>query len=193
MFTWFWGAFSRIRETKAEFPEQFILGTEACFESFKFLPPFVSGPVLGSWHRGEVYAYDIINDLNAGVSGWTDWNLVLDLQGGPNWAHNFVDSPILVDPQNKVYYQQPMFFFLGHFSKFLIPQSQRLQVTSSNFKLPFGFGLHITAFLRPDNFLVITLLNMGFWRKNFLFRLAPNRFFNYSIPKHTIQTIFIKL
>ena len=197
MFTWFWGAFSRIKQTKNNFPDKFILGTEACFESFIFLPPFVSGPILGSWHRAEIYAYDIINDLNAGVSGWTDWNLVLNLQGGPNWVDNFVDSPILVDTANDVYYQQPMFFFLGHFSKFLLPDSQRLKLTLSNSgllnNLGLGFEPYITAFLRPDNLLVITVLNMGFWQKNYVLRLAHDRIFSYNIPKHTIQTILIRL
>ena len=30
------------------------------------------------------------------VVGWVDWNLALDLEGGPTWVGNFVDSPIIV-------------------------------------------------------------------------------------------------
>ena len=29
-------------------------------------------------------------------SGWVDWNLVLDINGGPNWAENYVDAPVIV-------------------------------------------------------------------------------------------------
>jgi glucosylceramidase len=60
--------------------------------------PNPSDPVvLGSWERAVNYASDIIQDFNHLVSGWTDWNLVLDMEGGPNWAKNFVDAPIIAD------------------------------------------------------------------------------------------------
>ena len=36
-------------------------------------------------------------DLNHWSTGWVDWNMALDMQGGPNWANNFVDSPIIID------------------------------------------------------------------------------------------------
>lgn len=34
---------------------------------------------------------------NYGSSGWVDWNIALDMQGGPNWSKNYVDAPIIVD------------------------------------------------------------------------------------------------
>ena len=49
------------------------------------------------------------------MTGWTDWNLALDLEGGPNWSKNYVDSPIIVDSSKDVFYKQPMFYHLGHF------------------------------------------------------------------------------
>lgn len=56
-----------------------------------------------------------IQDLNHYVTGWTDWNLVLDLEGGPNWVKNFVDSPIIVNKTSDVFYKQPTFYILTHF------------------------------------------------------------------------------
>lgn len=47
--------------------------------------------------------------------GWTDWNLALNPEGGPNWVRNFVDSPIIVDIAQDTFYKQPMFYHLGHF------------------------------------------------------------------------------
>lgn len=49
------------------------------------------------------------------VVGWTDWNLALNPEGGPNWVRNFVDSPIIVDIHKDTFYKQPMFYHLGHF------------------------------------------------------------------------------
>ena len=71
--------------------------------------------ILGDWSRAESYATDIMENLLHGVGGWIDWNLALDAKGGPNWAKNFVDSPIIVNAKADEYYKQPMFYALGHF------------------------------------------------------------------------------
>lgn len=63
----------------------------------------------------HAYCWLYFQDLNNWVGAWVDWNLALDLQGGPNWVGNFVDSPIIVDSVNDVFYKQPMFYHLGHF------------------------------------------------------------------------------
>jgi len=53
--------------------------------------------------------------LNNWAVGWVDWNMVLDMEGGPNWVENFVDSPIIVNAKNDEFYKQPTFYHLGHF------------------------------------------------------------------------------
>ncbi|RXG52436.1 putative glucosylceramidase 4, partial [Armadillidium vulgare] len=70
---------------------RFILYTEACIDSV------INFVELGNWERGEQYITDIIQDSNHWSTGWIDWNLALDLQGGPNWVSNFVDSSIIVN------------------------------------------------------------------------------------------------
>ena len=57
----------------------------------------------------------LLQNLNHFVVGWTDWNLALDLEGGPNWVKNYVDSPIIVDTSEGIFYKQPMFYHMGHF------------------------------------------------------------------------------
>lgn len=56
-----------------------------------------------------------LKDLNHYVAGWTDWNLALDPGGGPNWVKNFVDSPIIVNAKEDVFYKQPTFYSMAHF------------------------------------------------------------------------------
>ena len=53
--------------------------------------------------------------MNHWVTGWTDWNMALDLQGGPNWSNNFVDSSIIVNATADEFYKQPIFYIMGHF------------------------------------------------------------------------------
>ncbi|VFV38998.1 glucosylceramidase precursor [Lynx pardinus] len=98
-------------ETHRLFPDTMLFASEACVGS-KFWEQSVR---LGSWDRGMQYSHSIITNLLYHVVGWTDWNLALNPEGGPNWVRNFVDSPIIVDITKDTFYKQPMFYHLGHF------------------------------------------------------------------------------
>ncbi|KAM6331067.1 uncharacterized protein FN964_015191 isoform 2-T2 [Alca torda] len=100
-----------LEATHKLFPDHFLLYTEAC-SGFLTLRFSVS---LGCWERGQSYSHSILTVLNHFVAGWTDWNLALDMEGGPNWVKNFVDSPVIVDSSKDVFYKQPMFYHMGHF------------------------------------------------------------------------------
>ena len=60
--------------------------------------------LLGSWERGQEYTNDIIENLNHWSTGWTDWNLVLDMNGGDHFdfrsfsyfANNAMDITMMV-------------------------------------------------------------------------------------------------
>ncbi|XP_014678234.1 PREDICTED: glucosylceramidase-like [Priapulus caudatus] len=103
---------SILSDTHKEFPDTFILATEACNGD---LPWDIQKVKLGSWKRGENYAHSITEDLNNWAIGWTDWNLALNTNGGPNWAKNFVDSPIIVNAETDEFYKQPTYYAIGHF------------------------------------------------------------------------------
>jgi glucosylceramidase len=89
------------------------------------------------------------------VTGWIDWNFALDMGGGPNWANNFVDSAVIVNAKAQEFYKQPMFYALGHFSKFLTEGSKRVHITKQ--KNP--SGLQVIAFMRPDQAIVAVVFN----------------------------------
>ncbi|XP_061737651.1 lysosomal acid glucosylceramidase [Nerophis ophidion] len=146
----FFPAAPTLGATHALYPEYYLFGTEAC-AGWTALD---RGVMLGSWRRAEQYAHDILDDLNHHVTGWTDWNLALDQTGGPNWVKNFVDSPIIVDAQRDVFFKQPTFYSMAHFSKFLHEGSQRVGVSPSG-----ETGLEFSAFIRPDGAVVFIVLN----------------------------------
>ena len=58
----------------AAWPNKPLLATEACI---------CPGVRLDDWSRGEQYGRDIVGNLNHWAVGWTDWNLLLNEQGGP--------------------------------------------------------------------------------------------------------------
>lgn len=89
-----------------------------------------------------------------------DWNLALNKEGAPNWAKNYVDSPIIVMPENDEFYKQPMYYALYHFSKFVPPNSKRISLIDIN-KYPIFTSKSISAiaFLTPEENIVIVFLN----------------------------------
>jgi glucosylceramidase len=97
-----------------------------------------------------------LQDLNHWVTGWVDWNYALDMQGGPTWIDNFVDSPVIVNAKEKEFYKQPMFYGLGHFSKFITEGSKRVKLTRQKNSQS---GLEMVAFMRPDHVVVIVAFN----------------------------------
>lgn len=85
--------------------------------------------------------------------GWVDWNLALNEDGGPNYINNPVDSPIIVNGTADEFYKQPMFYVLGHFSKFIVSGSKRLSSTT------IGIGISSVSFLRPDGKVAVVIRN----------------------------------
>ncbi|XP_056630143.1 lysosomal acid glucosylceramidase-like [Diorhabda sublineata] len=136
-----------LNETHNEFPDKFILYTEACNGYI------INRPILGSWDGAESYASNIIRNLNHWSIGWTDWNMALNMEGGPTWTTNYVDSPIIVNAEENEFYKQPYFYALGHFSKFFTRNSVRLQVTAD------VSSVEVAAVKRPDNGVAVVILN----------------------------------
>ncbi|XP_026489083.2 lysosomal acid glucosylceramidase-like [Vanessa tameamea] len=137
-------------------PEKFILATEACEGAFPWQKEKV---LLGSWDRAITYIEDILEDLNYNLVGWIDWNLCLNLGGGPNWVGNFVDSPIIVDEDKQEFLKQPMFYVMGHFSKFIPRESIRIKVVEK--RQLFTPNLRHVAFVTPKNTIVVIVHNNG--------------------------------
>ena len=89
------------------------------------------------------------------MGGWIDWNMALDTEGGPNWAENQVDSPIIVNAEEDEFYKQPMFYATGHFSRFLPPGSRSVGLLNKE-----ALGrVDSLAFLNPDNDVVAIFIN----------------------------------
>lgn len=91
--------------------------------------------------------------MNHWSAGFVDWNMALNLQGGPTYVSNFCDSPIIVNATGQEFYKQPMFYAMGHFSKFVVPDSHRIKTTSTFNNLP------VISFKRPDGGTVVVIMN----------------------------------
>ena len=114
---WYSGdQFNNLNTTHFLYPDKPILATEAT-EARE------TDPQNPLWSKGEHYAHDIIGDMNNWVVGFIDWNLILDMLGGPNHKGPDEcegsdkcgsDSMMLADAANQVVYPQVFYYYVGH-------------------------------------------------------------------------------
>lgn len=145
-------------------------------------------PMYTPVHR---YARNIIVSLNHWVSGWIDWNVVLDRNGGPNHVGNFCGAPIMIDTDTGQIYYTPVFFVLAQLSRTIRPGDT---VVKSSRRLA-GLGpdsLHAVASLNDKDLLTVNLLNTTRVPIDFSIQLG-SRFAELTIPANALQTVRFNL
>jgi glucosylceramidase len=174
-----------LNTTHNRHPDKFILPSEASSGWFLF-----HGPEMGDWSRGEAYGQDIMTDLQTWAVGWTDWNLCLNEQGGPTFVGNYLDASIIVNSTTDEFYKQPQFYFLGHFSKLIVPYSQRIGLNiQGNSK---NLLLDATAYQTPSDQYVVVLQNRHQTKTYKLVLINPsnnNQAADISIENNSIVTL----
>ena len=115
-------------------PGAILLATEGCS---------CPGVALHNWLRAERLGHDVMFDLQNYAQGWIDWNLLVDYQGGLNHLHNYCDASLVADEDFGDVTIQPKFYYLGHFSKFVLPGSVRI---SSSVRGDYGFQVMVRTY-----------------------------------------------
>ena len=157
------------------FPDKPILFTEGTVEAF-------STDKYQYWPNAERYGFSMIRDFNRGTVGWTDWNLLLDQTGGPNHVSNFCFAPIHGDTSTGELIYTPTYYYIGHFSKFVGPDSVRISTSvSRNVVLA-------TSFLNPDGTMATIVMNKSNDSINYSF-FRNDRQVDLTIPPRAMQTL----
>ncbi len=148
--TWAGGEpmYKNVAEVNAAYPNKPLILTEASIEKF-------TQERFQYWPNGERYGSSMINDLNNGTVAWTDWNILLDENGGPNHVKNFCFSPIHADLRTGELIYTPPYYYIGHISKFVQPNAQRVSAVSSR------SPLLTTSFLNADNKMATIVMNQS--------------------------------
>lgn len=116
----------------------------------------------------EKYAKEICEDFNNFTAYFCDWNLMLDENGGPFHNRNrkpkpgqkiFEDksrgcyAPVLYNTQTGELNYTPIYYYIGHFSKYIQKGAYRVATTKHDCRL------HTCAFQNPDGSLVLVAMN----------------------------------
>jgi glucosylceramidase len=128
------------------YPNMNLLFTEGTNEGFR-------ADRYQYWPNAERYGHSMINDFNKGTVGWTDWNILLDHNGGPNHVSNFCFAPIHADTRTGELIYTPTYYYIGHFSKFVRPNALRVSTSSSR------SVLLATSFVNEDNKMATIIMN----------------------------------
>ncbi len=138
--------FDNVRRVAETFPDKKLMFTEGCTDRF-------DANRINEWALGEVYGHSMINDFNNGTVGWTDWNILVDENGGPNHVGNFCFAPVIGDTKKGELTFTNSFYYIGHFSKFIRPGARRI-ISSSNRDM-----LETTAFKNTDGKIAVIVMN----------------------------------
>jgi len=170
--------FANLKLTKDCFPEKQLIFTEGCAESF-------DPERMDSWDLGEHYGASMIQDFNAGTVGWTDWNILLDEQGGPNHVGNFCFAPVHADTASGKLFFTSSYYYIGQLSKFIQPGARRIAASSSR------TNLLSTAFKNPDGSLVTVVMNAT-ESELLYFLIVDGKMLSVKALPHSIQTLVIQ-
>ena len=153
-FHWYTGDhFESVQYASEKYAGKELIFTEGCVE-------YSQGQTTAI-ENAERYAHDMRGNLNAGMNGFIDWNLLLDAQGGPNHAGNFCDAPIMCDDSKDTLDVKLSYSYIGHFSRFIKKGAYRVLASS------FGKGLESVAFENTDKSIAVVVLNTTDENKTF--------------------------
>ena len=157
------------------FPDKHLIFTEGCVDSFK-------PEKINDWAFGEQYGRSMINDFNNGTVGWTDWNVLLDENGGPNHVQNFCFAPVHANTKTGELTYLSSFYYIGHFSKFIQPGARRIASSPSRSQLL------STAFQNPDGKVAVVVMNASDKPASYWLWLNGDAA-EVNSPPHSIQTL----
>ncbi len=140
--------YENVQRVHEAFPDKNLLFTEGCKEAFDL-------GKINEWSLGEKYGDNMIHDFNNGMTGFTDWNILLDEKGGPNHVGNFCFAPVHANLQTGDLIFTNAYYYIGHFSKYIQPGAKRIISSASRSQL------QTTAFKNPDGSVAVLVMNSG--------------------------------
>ncbi len=177
-FHWYSGDhFDAVQLVREKYPDKKLLFSEGCIEYSRF-------DRSRQLQNAQMYAHDMIGNLNAGMNTFIDWNIVLDEQGGPNHAGNYCEAPIICDTKEGKLYKKLSYYYIAHFSKYIKPGAKRIASTK------YTADIEVTAFENADQTITVVLLNRTSNDLPVVIRLH-DQLLEMMVSKESISTVII--
>ena len=141
-------------------------------------------PKYAGVHR---YARYIIEGMNHWLTGFIDWNIVLDSIGGPNHVNNFAAAPVMIDYRNDIIYYTPYYYILKQFSRSMRPGDVVLSCLPSEI----SDQIFVCATKNGEGQIAVNILNTG---EATTFPLQVGEYTaTVEMPANSVETILVKL
>jgi len=143
-------------------------------------------PKYVATHR---YARYIINGMNHWLTGFIDWNIVLDSIGGPNHVNNFAAAPVMVDYENDIIYYTPYYYVLKQFSRSMRPGD--IVIGVQKYESDKVKDIYLCAVVKADGTIAVNILNTG-EEVTFPIQIRTHMA-AVTMPANSVKTIIVKL
>lgn len=124
--------FEALAELHRRYPDVPLWQTETCYYDMgrPNMPPLPRY----EFEDGEFWGEQIAADVEAGVSGWIYWNMILDEFGGPplveplkrNPARNIQHPVVIINRRSRKASYTGLYYYLAHFARYVRPGAVRL-------------------------------------------------------------------
>ena len=142
----------------------------------QFGKELISSEICGSIHEdpialAERYGKELVGDFSNFTTAFCDWNIMLSDKGGP--YHNRNDktvatagvvyedkssgchAPVLFDTESKSLIYTPIYYYIGHFSKYVYRGAKRVATTK------YSDNLRAVAFKNPNGQIALIVMNVS--------------------------------
>ena len=174
---WYTGLHSQnVNLVHQKYPDKLLIQTEGCCGFSKYNEK--------EWvHDAELLLEDLISDMNNGMNAYIDWNILLDYEGGPNHQNNFCKSPIILNKKSNDYLKTPIYYYFGHVSKFISPNSKIVESSS------YTSQLFVTAAVKNHDLTIVFMnkstdlmpINVVIGKYSFTDLLKPHSIVTYLL------------
>ncbi len=137
------------------------------------------------------YARNIIVSLDHWVTGWIDWNIVLDQRGGPNHVGNYCGAPIMIDTSSGYVYYTPIFYILAQLSRTIRPGDRAVQTKILALN-DVKENVYACATINDGGLLSIQILNTSKQPVDYSLQLGQ-QYASAVIDANALQTIRIQI
>jgi glucosylceramidase len=167
-----WDGKGAVQRTRDAWPEKRLMQTEnEC------------GDGLNTWEYAG-YVFNLLQHyLAGGVNAYLYWNMILEPGGRSTWGWN-QNAMITVDRKRKSYTLNPEFHVMKHFSHFIRPGAQRLDLAGM-------WASNAVAFLNPDGRTACVLRNPLKTPQQIVLRAPAGGLFKMQAPADSINTVML--